>query len=69
MEESISNEINTRNFEISFIYATLDLHTKTIISNYLIIIIHNHSNKVIIHNIYLLIGMLLKYGLSILSFI
>jgi len=35
---------------------------------YLIIIIHNHSNKVIIHNIYLLIGMLLKYGLSILSF-
>jgi len=33
MGESISNEVNTRNFEISFIYATLDLHTKTIISN------------------------------------
>jgi len=34
----------------------------------LIIIIHNHSNKVIIHNIYLLVGALLKSGLSVMSF-
>jgi hypothetical protein len=64
----VSNNTSLFNFGTFFIYSTLDLHTKTIISNVLFIIIHNHSNKVSIHNIYLLVGMLLKSGLRILIF-
>jgi hypothetical protein len=54
--EQASNITSLLNFGICFIYSTLDLHTKTTTRDGLLIIIHNHSNKVSVHNIYLLVG-------------